>query len=717
MKNSKVTISKMNILTNKQNYKLLRYIIIFVILYCSIIQNMYSSSADTMSVRYGIFGSYTLNYHNTDFTKLGEIPNCCPQFNGGDGKGYNFGLLLEVPMPYHIYLGIRAGYSVFDAKLTSTETQDSIVRVDDIITRGTINHVINGDINQLFVEPSALWNFWDNFSLQIGLRANLILEKRFNQYEELTSPSDAGVFVDSKQRRRNDTSFVLNDTLAAHTSLFIGLSYELPMNKNKTLFLVPEINYHQGIHTILRLSNWWVNSLNFGLSIKYAPDRTKLVETYKEIFHYDTLTIERDDIPSSYFIVGKTDVKNERIEQRREIIFQRTISRVDTLFKRTKSIAKIAVNNPQIKIQMHYVTEVFPLLPMVFFDRNSATISEYYSQLNSNSNFDEKALQINPVVFHQNMLNIIGYRLKNNTKANLSIKGYIDTTIEKGCKLAKDRASIIKDYFIKSWGIANNRIKIETTNAHCYPDDPTVTKNDSGYAENQRVELSSNIPEIFSPLRRKRYLEAFNITPDSIIIDPTGSTNKGLERWTLKLMKNDDFLLFEEGKKEFSKFVYQIPKQNVINFFDADSLEAEFTIKDLDGNKAIARKKIAIIKDTSDNELERLSLVLFKISSSEIHAEAQKSLKDFIKDSTKVEEILVSGYSDILGNQERNKELSDQRAINTANIIKQLINQDGIIKATGYGSAKFPSGINSYSTPAERFISRSVQIEIVKKRD
>ena len=139
-------------------------------------------------------------------------------------------------------------------------------------------------------------------------------------------------------------------------------------------------------------------------------------------------------------------------------------------------------------------------------------------------------------------------------------------------------------------------------------------------------------------------------------------------------------------------------------------------LTDTRGRKTSAEQRIKIVKDTAKIEVERLSLILFEVSEDEIPPKAVKEMKNFFTGLDSTSEIRVRGFSDILGTQSVNERLSANRAANTVKIIKEIFPKANIIEAKGYAGDQYPAGINSYSTPTERFLSRSVQIEIFKKR-
>ncbi len=127
------------------------------------------------------------------------------------------------------------------------------------------------------------------------------------------------------------------------------------------------------------------------------------------------------------------------------------------------------------------------------------------------------------------------------------------------------------------------------------------------------------------------------------------------------------------------------------------------------------KKEIPVKADTSEFELQRLSLILFKVGDEKLNRKAKNDIKEFLKDISKNSIIRVKGYTDPLGTKRLNRDLSQKRAENTTAFIRKILSGVKIEQARGYASSEFPPGISSYSTPIERFLSRTVFIEVLKK--
>ena len=138
-----------------------------------------------------------------------------------------------------------------------------------------------------------------------------------------------------------------------------------------------------------------------------------------------------------------------------------------------------------------------PLLNYVFFDTGESELDERYrlfaSQADTTS-FDESNLK-GSMEKYLHVLNILGARLKRFPDTHLTIVGcnsnYGD---EKGrTDLSRSRAEAVRAYLKYIWGVEGSRVDVETRNL---PQAASTNRIVEGRAENQRVEMYSDAPEI-----------------------------------------------------------------------------------------------------------------------------------------------------------------------------------------------------------------------------
>lgn len=669
----------------------------------------------------GIIYNFNINKHKVDFSSLPDIPNCCPKFNEGSGNGHSFGLLYELPLPFSSGIGLRISYSSIGGKLSSTE--NTFLKVDTTITQGIFEHTIDTKINVLNFNPYLIFKPFSFFNITFGGYAGYITQKDYEQKETIIEPKDRGVFVDTEKRTRNESSGEIKQTNNVNAGLSIGANLNFPLNKQKSLILSPEVFYFFGLSEIVKDRYWKINNLCFGLSLKYSP-LPEIPKPPEDIFRrikktiIDTIFVIKEDIEKSFFKTGK-EIKTELKERtdKNLVTITEMINRTDTLFKKSKPIVNIELNSPLIYAGTRFVTQAFPLLPIIFFKANSDEIEDFYELTGNPDDFSEQALDVSSLNFHWNIINIIGSRLKNNPSAKINISGYADSTTEKSdCNLARRRAEKIKNLLTKIWKIEEERINIILKELNCSPNEPTQSKNDSGFAENRRVEFSSDDSNILAPIVRKRSLEKIDIEPKQLQFNTLKSTRKGIKYWKITAKQNNNTIISNSGIGSppdiINESIDNLLKSGLISNYP---LQIEFSMTDYDNQSETFITNIPVRIDTSDIEIQRLSLILFGIASDIVPEHSRKNLTDFIKENYKSGEVKIFGYTDILGNPSSNKILAESRAENVAKVIKEVSPELKISEKLGIASERFPPGIFSYSTPSERFLSRTVYIEFFKK--
>ena len=664
---------------------------------------------------YKLFGGYSVYFHNPDFKRLPGVPNCCPQFNKStEGKGYYFGVGFELPLKYSLFIGIRASYNYFDADFQVDEP--TTVRIGNNAVNGFFTHFMNTKFTLLNFEPYFKYNLFGNFNLTAGGFIAPYLSKKYSQYETIKSPKN-GVFNETGLDTRNVRSgSIVTSVTAVYSGINFGVNYDLPLNSDKSLILSPEIYFNIGLTDLIDSAKWKANNLKFGLAISYTP-KPKIIIPIENIttFKIDTLTIDKSDYQYDTFVSGRQDTSKtvENLDIR--IINNTIISRTDTVFHKKVYTVNIQTSVPKINIKTKLVTQAFQNLDVVFFDQNSDHIQSNYNLLKSSSEFDIERLEPIPMKLHNDILNIIGFKLNKYPNSKISLKGFIDSTTETGnTAIAYSRAKTIRKYLNEIWDIDTNRISI-VYDKNCYPALRTITQNESGYSENRRVQILSPNPEILSPLKRENFEEIVDISPRDFKVSTKGSDKKGISQWNIIGKQGNIEVLNYSGTQLPDELNNTISDSLARKLNSTMPINVQFSVIADNGSRAFAQDDITIIKDTSDIKVSRLALILFDVASDQIPKSSDKEIQNFLKELKPTSELKITGYSDILGTEEFNKNLSNSRANKTAELIKRFNSNAKIISVKGVGSDEFPPGINSYNTAAERFFSRTVLIEIIDR--
>jgi outer membrane protein OmpA-like peptidoglycan-associated protein len=709
-------------------------LIIIAIQYFSL--SAYSAN-DTSHSKYGVYGGINLNFHTAQFTNLPGIPNCCPRFESGFGLGYNFGVLYEHRLGKALSLGVRLGLHSLSGTLSAEEPTTVITPTGPL--DGVFEHTVESGFMNLGFEPSLIYSLAPRFSISLGMRAGQNLTYTFSQVETIIQPEGVGTFMDedgndTRKRTRNEFEGDLPDASTFQMALFSGLSYELPLNSDNTLRLVPELFYYHGLSNMVKDTDWKVHSLRLSVAIKYAPlSKPVKTDVFKKEFKIDSVRIESDMITEVTYKRGIENLENHIGETDLEIIHTSIVSRVDTLlipkmYSLNGTIEAVGVDNagneipnPIFKIEEFISNRLDPLLNYVFFEDNSHTLPVRYKSIRADEArqfdltdlFRDSTLQI-----YHNILNIVGERLNMYPNAKVVLIGCNADlgTESKNLELSRKRAETVRDYLVNVWRISPERFKIEAKNL---PDKPSIPKTEADkIAENRRVEIYSDDYRILEPI----FIEKIDRTsnPPIVRFKLTGQSDAGLKSWELNAYQSsdDDNVFAESGDVnlvesidwELAQFQKIIPKSPEPLIYSLKLVDKYGNVKSIENQS----KEIEVMtvkqkrsEQIGDYEIEQFSLILFDFDKHVI-ADNDKTIIEFIRSRLKKEsELEILGYTDRTGIADYNKKLSERRAETTRTALQR---QDA--KVAGFGNERL---LYNNELPEGRFYCRTVNI-IVKTK-
>jgi outer membrane protein OmpA-like peptidoglycan-associated protein len=730
----------------------------------------WSQGADTLRPRYGIFAGYNFNFHSAGFSNLPGVPNCCPQFESGSGSGPAFGVLFESPLNDKVMIGFRAGY--FNRSGLLEKEQQTVISVDQVDQEGYFTHTIDANLTTLSFEPLVSYRVSNHFFVHVGAQAGFFLSASYEQKEEITQPTDRGVFRENGQRTRNEKQGDLPDAAPIQMGLSAGISYEMPLNKERTMLLAPELFFNYGFTDQVQDRDWKVASLRAGVAVKFTPFESKYF--YERILNIDTVDMETPLVTEEIVKLGAAKFDKQKEEKNYEVYITETITRTDTLMipnpeevieEKTvpdivegkeidmskeiesktpgRDVAAVAAaikvleekkDTLKLEFKMYAMDDngkkdldrlgmkvelrkdVYPLLPYVFFEHNISDIPDRYKQVKNIEKFDASDLYPSPLVYHRYILNIIGERMQLNPNATLILNGYADPETENSdCDLALARATAVKDYFQSTFDLDDSRVVVETKESDCFPRQPTRTKSAEGYAENRRVEMASDDASILSPVKAERYQSPVGLSPEQIAFDFEGSSLDVVKSWSLTAEQGKTEKLIENGDVLPANIEHKLLDEEVYRLIEGAPLSFVLTAQDAEGNSKSISNQITVASDSSDIEIESLTLTLFDVSQTNLDNRLKNEIKNFFVGLDKKSKVYVKGYTDVLGDEAHNLRLSQARADKVKAFIKRIAPSVSIQSTVGVGSREYPPGISSYQTAEERFMSRTVKIEIRKQ--
>jgi len=743
----------------KIHYIFFTFFISFILFFISSSAYLISNERPRSS-NYGIFFGYNLNNHSSKFKELPGFENCCDEFQTGSGSGIYTGILYQYPVLDKLFIDFKVGISDKSGILTKN-TFETISLPNEIDTLKIANE-INANLMMGFVGIGLSYPLWDDLSIFSSLDIGQYLSSEISTKEEIVEPETHGQFISEEGEKLGRTRNKRNGNLAETSldlSLSFGLSYRFALNKENTLFASPEIKYNYGISNIEPSVDWKVSQISFGVSVNYSP--LLPYEIFKEQTKIDTIYIRKDFIESKYLTLGSSQMTYDDFSSNDTNFHTKTLTRTDTLWLigKTKptppSPPKIyrklfssldvqgfdslgnKIDFDEINVKVELTREVYPLLPYIFFSENSAVIPKRYEKISGKNSFDESLLLPSPIIYHRNNLNIIATRLEENMDAKITLNGYVDPETEADrCDLAFARAQAVKVYILDNFNVDEKQIVVSEKTKNCYPKDLTRTKSLVAYQENRRVEISSEQPELLFAVTRTLLQQPSDIRPSKIeIIADADILQKNEEfshsfqayprdenkakyflpaGWDLNAKQKDLTFIDKNGKEQNFTDEIKINRNNARMLNSGQNIEINFTAFGDDHSKITKSHLIKVRKDTAEYEVEKLTLTVFRVSQATLDSRIKKEIKKFISsvDRKAKTEINITGFSDDLGDARQNKALSAVRAEEVRKYIRSINRNIKFGDVTGAGSSEFPPGVDSYKTPEERFISRTVEIEI-----
>lgn len=686
----------------------------------------------------GIYAGYNLNFHSTDFSSLPSVPNCCVKFSYAFGSGFSYGILYDYVLNKSSGLEFRLGFSRIDGTFSernvigntwlrnSNPLDTNRVQIANV----NVDHEINANIFNIVFLPSYRYSA-KNFNLTGGLKLGYINSSSFNQKEVLISPENV-VFENLRLSRNEFEGDKIPEVTSVLFGVNLGISYDI--NLSKKWIIAPELRYEINLNSI-NSNPWKVSTAAFGAALKYnvfekiTPKELPIKE--ETIYQRDTIIVENIENRSIEVKMINQSEKLNKTTFDDYILHQKVIT--ENYQKNIPKILQMDCNLeiagllpdgtkqtiPTITIEETEVNESFPILPHIFFKENSSDLSatgmNLLQQIEAEK-FKENELEKSTLKLYDNMLNIIGYRLKYNPKAKIKIIGTNkNKDIElNNLELSNNRAIAIKNYLTEVWAVNPNRIEVTKRNL---PQNPGNNNLIDGEIENQRAEIYCNDFEILKPINIKTIEKSSN--PPILLIGPKfkkQNENTLLENvnWDLNISQNEKFL---------RRTTSDIEKDGVFrwNILDEPSplIEDQINIKlkaeneyggicefdeKINIKQLTIRKKRFELKD--DYKIEKYSLIVFDFDQSKLteqHKDILNEIKQKIEPNSKVK---IYGYTDKIGDENYNEILAGKRANEVQSFLK--VKQENLeLKSIGSNDLLYDN-----STPQGRSFCRTVLVQV-----
>jgi outer membrane protein OmpA-like peptidoglycan-associated protein len=539
----------------------------------------------------------------------------------------------------------------------------------------------------------------ENADINLGFYAGAIVGHSFTETERILSPSDAVYDENRLTHRTIGAGSLTVNTIQAGAEA--GLQYSFHFQND--LWLVPRLEYRFALTSISPVSSstWRTTPLAGTLAIAYRLPETTIEPPFT-VHTWDSI-LERIPKPPM-----STAVKQAPM-------LAASIAVLDTNGN--------PILDPKLEIERTHVLEVFPMLHYVFFEDGSAQIPPRYDFGGEFSSESDLA-GLDALGIHHRILDIVGKRLAQNPRATITIAGTRSERSKQdsltGSQVATARAQAVATYFTSRWKIEPSRIKVIT---HSLPDAASDDRNPNGQAENRRVELISNDPEITRPIVTERIERT--ATPPSFNFEPHILAGAGVKSATITVRQGPKTLMTADALTGAvtDQYVWTLDERSMPD--SRDSLVFELTVIDSTGQTAVAtgsiylakseRDKIVHRSDTSlSRDIHRYSLILFDYSSSQLDKrKADALMSEMARSVSDSSRIRLTGHTDRTGDEEFNDALARQRVERAAQILAKRLAEHGqaghAIEIESRGSR---DQLFDNSLPEGRLLSRTVRAYI-----
>jgi outer membrane protein OmpA-like peptidoglycan-associated protein len=621
-------------------------------------------------LRLGAHGGYLHSFHNTKQpARVGE--DGCGAFTYGTGSGPAFGLTGEVLLTPWLRGGGRLSFARLGATLT-TVCDNGI-----IVPTGKDNEFA------LLIREYTKHSTLDYGLLELGLRflpfeLPVFLSAGFSigtpmfgasweQDERIVSPEGA-LFPGFVARRSNGGGDFTDTQL--RSAVAGGIGYILNFNGN--VEVSPELLVSYPLSDATTGYDWKIATIAAGMHISWRID----------------ITPEPESPPPAEPLPPPPPARPR------------------------PPVASIGTStDAAVSITETFVTETFPLLPYIFFEKDSDQLADKYTHGGKTgaSSFSERDVPRKTLDIYYHILDIMGSRLAADESIRITLTGSTDDKdSEKGnSSLALRRATSVKNYLLSVWSIDSNRIALTTRSLPSIPSTPLFAEGDE---ENRRVEITSDSDALFRPIVHER-LSEFEITPPVMELSLGADATSVIERWSMRIRHSGEIIAeFGGSGTPPPTLQWRLDDEVAARVSATDKLTATLEITDQQGLSGESAIDIPVRKQQNSFEVGRLSLIVFDFDRSDILPHNQRMIGRFVAEAIKpTSSVIITGSTDKLGEAPHNLTLSAARADNVRRILLSQNPRYEKLEARGIGEAP---ELYDNALPEGRFYCRTVAVEV-----
>jgi outer membrane protein OmpA-like peptidoglycan-associated protein len=567
---------------------------------------------------------------------------------------------------------------------------------------GTFNEVISPcncprglkvNLNYATIEPSLRFRpFKSAFYIFGGPRISFVWNKSF-VYRQENDPNN------SDQTPIPDIESDFSEMRNVLYSSQIGVGYDFSISNptNRTQFVVsPFLSFlpYWG-HEPRSIETWNISTLRAGITLKFGRGSV----------------INKSGEPIDLF-------------------------RLNATLENSYRSGNFKVNSPENIATEHRVRETFPICNYIFFDLGSTEIPDRYILLDKSEvrGFKTNQLEVHipkrlsgrsnrQLIVYYNILNIIGDRMGEYPNAKIQLIGSSLQGSSDGLLMAKS----IRNYLHLVFNIDTMRIGIEGNTLPKLPSmQPYVKKEIYLHQEgDRRVSIESNSSEMLMEFQSGHDVPLKPVEMHNVQLAPLDSymtfynegSNKVFSTWSMEIqdVKGETHLYGPYNKEKITipgKFILGKKPQGNYKVTMIGQLRSGGIIKE------DTSVHVVLWSPSVDEEAMRYS-ILFGFNNAKATELYKRYLLEIIAPKIPSgSKVIIHGYTDIIGDDDYNLKLSEERSNEVYQILKSEIlrigKTDVIFNVYGFGE---DLGLLPFEndTPEERFYNRTVIVDIIPK--
>lgn len=663
-------------------------------------------AGDTMSrqMRLGVSAGLQWSRQHTTFNVL-QSGSDCGQFQSGTRNQAGFEVFFETPLTVSspFWFVARAGYTRNMLELFSDETSLEARKNGEtfFVTR---RHHFTAPADAVRIGVGAGWELLAGVRLIAAPTVTLLSPGQQMVMEEIVDPPGAE-FTDTGGNVRVAPGATEVEFKSLIFGVDIGIGERIPIGTR--LALHPELRASFGFGSIAQNVDWSESGYQLLLGVSYDFAR-------------------RREPPVPPVIAGgeqgSTPAETLKVERPKSILRA-------TIVAKGEDEKGNLYDNPVIEIEEAPWVESVPVVPFIFFDSASATVAGRYVQLREPEQADrfrvDSLIGITPLDIHWQLLNVVGERMRSNPAKRLMITGSVssdEATGDDAAELGRARARAVAGYLSEIWRIDPERISVRFD-----PSPLTASPEETleGREENRRAEIRFSDEDIAKPVVIHRL--ATIASPPAVRFFPRIVAQAPVDDWYVTVVQGDKELLRFEGSGEDTttkEKQWSLGDLRVTR--DLTPIRYRLTVRDSLGQVAADEGEFRVVErlikrgpgggTETRTEVAEYSIVGFPYSSADLQPRHMAQLQDVASMINDGADVTITGFTDRVGDAERNRQLSLDRARAVQSALRAIRARQGETAAVQMAVRGVGNELEVFNNdiPEGRLLSRMVRVTISK---